>query len=117
MGVFYSLWVLAVYVFAGDGRFVRYGVTVWQMAATYIGISLSAGLIVGLLRPLTYHAVGAYVVGFLAGVPICFGLMTAAKGPPAAWPPGLRGGIWVLCIMAGIAFGYEIRRRSNDSVD
>jgi hypothetical protein len=84
------------------------------MAATYIAITLAAGGIVGFLRPLTHHRVGAYYVGLFAGLPICFGLMTASKGPPKVWSPPVKGGFWFLCILVGIAFGYEIRRRSKD---
>ena len=115
MGVVYALWVLVVQLVAGDAPFARYGVTVWQMAATYIAITVAAGGIVGFLRPLTHHPVGAYVVGVLAGLPICFGLMTAAKGPPTAWSPPLKSGFWLLCLMAGLAFGHEIRRRAKDA--
>jgi hypothetical protein len=109
----YTGWVLLVYALGGEQPFARLGVTVWEVIGTYIGVGVSSGAVIGLLRPLTYDTFGAYVVGLLAGVPIGVGLTVCVKGPPAAWDDSVWTGVPVFCILIGLVVGYELRRNAT----
>lgn len=83
------------------------------LIATYLVVGVSAGGVIGLLRPLTYHGVGAYIVGLFAGAPIGIGLTLCVKGLPAMWPEVVWSGLPVLCVLIGLAVGHELRKNAK----
>jgi hypothetical protein len=100
----YSAWVMAVYVFRGSEPFSRVGMTLPLVVVTYLAVGFVAGLIVGLLRPLTRWKAGAYVVGLVAALFGGAGIVAALRGPPTTWdfdewlvlPIVALGAAWVI---------------------
>lgn len=58
---------------------------VWLVVATYFAAGIGAGAVVGLLRPLTRHLIGAMVVGVVAAIPFAVALNVAGTSPN--WGP------------------------------
>jgi len=69
----YCLWVGLLSLIGGPETFSHLGVTVTSLMATYVAVGVLAGAVIGLLRPLTGNDFGAFVVGYLAALPITTG--------------------------------------------
>ena len=83
LAVFYSLWIGLVFLIGGADTFGRLGVSPTTVIAAYVTMGVLAGAVIGLLRPLTGNGFGAFVVGYLAAVPIAAGGMICFDGWPS----------------------------------
>ena len=106
-GFFYSLVALAIYAFQGSRPFGSRGITFASTVAVYFFGGLTAGSIVGLLRPLTRLRVGAMAVGIVAAIPACMAGVFILYGPIAQW--GAREGFVVVAgsLLFGALGGWE----------
>jgi hypothetical protein len=98
----------------GPEPFSRLGVSLATVMATYVTVGVLAGAVIGLLRPLTGNGFGAFVVGYLAAVPITAGLMTCLKGWPSTWTTGSWHSFPMLVLIFGTMVGYELDRRADE---
>ena|SRR5688572_28829202 len=109
MATLFSGWVLLVTWRRGSTQFDRYGLTTWSIiGACYVG-GISAGLVVGLLRPLTSSAFGAMVVGSIAGTGVYGAISYAMGGEVGVF------GVSLLGTLAGSAVGYWMWRDNRPS--
>src|SRR4029078_2971130 len=81
----YCAWVSAVYLLSGPTPFRTMGVSYGLVVLTYLAIGAGSGTLIGMLKPLTLHRLGGYVVGLVAAVPVAFGLAFCVSGAPKAW--------------------------------
>jgi hypothetical protein len=96
-GVILSAW--AALVWPGWGYHPKYGVALATLVALYFGIALMAGLVLGLLRPLTRTALGSLILGAVIAT---LGVLGFARvGGP------ISPGVVVLAIVLGIVIGYQ----------
>jgi hypothetical protein len=112
--VVYCLWVGLLFLIGGPETFSRLGVTLTTVMATYVTVGVLAGAVIGLLRPLTGNGFGAFVVGYLAAVPITAGIMICLKGWPSTWTIGLWHSFPMLVLIFGTMVGYELDRRADE---
>lgn len=117
IAVVYCIWVTAVFLIQGSGPFERQGVTLLSVILTYLGVGATAGGVVGLLRPLTSHRLGAYLAGITAGIPVAVGLAICVRGFPSQWDFADRMLVPVFSVIAGVVIGSELRKKSPISND
>jgi hypothetical protein len=75
MACILSLYVLVLYLFRGPAPFQAYGTTLLNTVWAYFVGGAAAGVVVGLLHPVTRTAWGAALVGFVAGIPVYWAAM------------------------------------------
>jgi hypothetical protein len=81
----FSLMAAARYAIGGAQSFERtLGIELGKLTGIYFAGGLAGGLIIGLLRPLRASPWGSFVLGFFAGLPLAFGIMTATT-PRHEW--------------------------------
>ena len=100
-GVAMTLYAVGVYFFAGPEPFDRVGLRPAIVIMLYFAGSVTAGLLVGLLKRHTTSREGAMLVGILAALPASFGMGLAFFGAPRAWSPG----DWFQCVFLAMLFG------------
>ncbi len=112
----FSGYVLIVSLLDGSTRFQRYGLSPWQIIATYYAAAVLAGVALGLLRPLTDGRLGAYLVGVLIGFSVygaigvsMYGLTGKVAGI-AAICGLLVGGLGVVFHDQGPGFSAKVPR-------
>lgn len=108
----YCVWVTALFLMQGSGPFDRQGVTLRSVILTYLGVGVTAGGAVGLLRPMTSHRFGAYLAGIIAGIPVAVGLAICVRGFPSQWDVADRILVPVFSVIAGVGIGSELRKKS-----
>jgi hypothetical protein len=97
-GLALSVW--AALAWPGWGEHPTYNVTLVTVVAMYLGISLTAGVVLGLLRPLTRTALGSLIVGSIIGT---IGMLVIGRVGGAPLSPGLI----VFAIVLGVVTGYQ----------
>ena len=107
----YCVWVLGVYFIRGDEPFRQIGVSFLNVELFYLAAAGAAGTVVGLLRPMTRWTIGAYFVGYTAGLILSASATLLLSGNPAHW--GYRE-LFVICV-AGVIGGSVIGRRLTKS--
>ena len=110
---FYCVWVGGLYLLGGPEPFSRLGVSLTSVIATYLVGGVAAGAVIGLLRPLSRNDFGAFVVGYLAAVPITAGLMIRLDGWPTAWTVRRWHEFPILVLVFGTMVGFELSRRRD----
>jgi len=70
-----SVCVLGVYVVSGGQAFSGERTPLRWVIATYLGGGLSSGVLIGILRPITEHAWGAALTGFVCAAPLFMGIL------------------------------------------
>jgi hypothetical protein len=110
----YCVWVGVLYLLQGSEPFSRQGVGLPTVLATYVAVGVIAGAVIGLLRPLTRNDFGAFVVGYLAAVPITAGLMICVNGWPTAWTVRRWHEFPVMVLLFGTMVGFELSRRRDE---
>jgi hypothetical protein len=113
----YCLWVGLLFLIRGPEAFSRLGVSLTTVIATYLAVGVLAGAVIGLLRPLTGNDFGAFVVGYLAAVPIAAGIMICLRGWPTTWPARLWHVYPMLVLIFGTMVGFELSRRADELRD
>ena len=112
----YCVWVLGLYVVAGEEPFRKLGAPFWAVELFYLAAAGLVGIVVGLLRPLIRRTVGAYFVGVLAGVIIISGGELLLAGNPMSWDLGEWIPIGLFGPIAGFIIGGELRKAGYPSV-
>lgn len=107
-----ALYVAILYAVAGSGPFDRVGFSPGLTIAVYVMASLTAGLVVGLLRPLTSSREGSMAVGVVAALPGSFALNLGFFGPVSRWSVGDWFQLVLGAVMFGAALGYIWHRPS-----
>jgi hypothetical protein len=110
LALLYCAWITAVRVFGGARPFEREGVTYLGVAAAYLAIGLSAGAVVGVLRPMTRHRAGAYVVGLFAGTVLSSAITALVAGPPWRWDFDEWVVLPIVAAGAGALIGRELAK-------
>jgi hypothetical protein len=70
LALFYSLFVIIVYLFEGTRRFDANQTSILTVIASYFLGGLGGGAVVGALLPLTRWLLGSAIVGVVAVIPI-----------------------------------------------
>jgi hypothetical protein len=88
----YSLYMIGLYVIQGEEPFPRMGTTVLTVIATYFSGGITAGAVVGILRPLGRWRLGAIFIGIVAHSSSSLGLqwLPTARRPRGAKEAGAR---------------------------
>jgi hypothetical protein len=106
---------VAIYVLSGQSAFESHHTTFGQVALTYFFGGVIAGVVVGILRPLTRSKAGAALVGFMAAMPVAI-LMRFATDGFGPWQQSDTVEIIVLSLILGAPTGILYREIfSNDS--
>lgn len=100
-----SAWVLLLSALRGSPRFDRYGMTAWQIAATYYAVGAVGGTLLGLWRPFTRTRAGATAVGALVGTVFYTGVGISMDG-------GLSRSALVGGMVIGVPMGGFLAFRS-----
>lgn len=114
IAVIYCVWVTIVYLVFGDDPFTRQGVTLLRVIETCLAAGLSAGAVIGLLRPVAENEFGAFGVGLNAGVPISAGLVICVEGWPSTWSRSVRHLFPVFTLLVGTAVGSYLNKAAED---
>ena len=93
----YSLIAALVAVGQGQIYFSKYGLTLWQIVASYYIAGIFCGVALSFLYPLTSHRWGAVLLGFLLGS-IIYGVVGVAL-------VGLHPFALVIALLPGIIVG------------
>ena len=109
----YCLWVLGVYVIGGDEPFTQLGVPFLSVEGFYLVAAGLAGLVIGVMRPLTRWAAGAYLVGYAAGMILSSCLAVLLSGNPMHW--GIRELLLIIImgIFGGSIIGRELKKNAG----
>lgn len=99
--VFMTLYAVGLYLVLGSEPFDRVGLRPQVVLAVYVVGSLTAGLVVGLLRRHTSTRDGSMLVGTVAALPVSFAMSLAFFGKPSAWSTG----DWMQCVFMAVLFG------------
>ena len=107
-----SVWVAVIALARHETYFAQYGLALAQLIALYALAGVAGGIVVGLLRPLTGHPIGAAAVGVIAGIPAMLVFFIALSDDPRPltnidW----RGGV-LLSTLIGGPTGYLRWRRT-----
>jgi hypothetical protein len=81
----YSLYVTVLYLIEGSQPFERLHTSLLMVIAAYAFGGVTAGAIVGVMRPYLRIRLVAILVGILAAVFVFFGVGVAADGMPWRW--------------------------------
>lgn len=81
-----------------------YGPHLWVVVGTYFAAGVGAGAVVGVLRPLTRHLIGALVIGIIAAVPVAIAVSLAASSPK--WGPIEWGFVRFFAVFCGPLGGF-----------
>jgi hypothetical protein len=109
--VAYSLLGTVIFFMAGPGK-VPLSLT--QLLGTYFVVGLSAGIIVGLLRPFSRRQPGAIAIGMIVAAVIYLGVAISVEGPGVLREPGP---VVALLLAACVVGGLSGRKWWNESRD
>jgi peptidoglycan/LPS O-acetylase OafA/YrhL len=113
--ILFCLWISFIYAVEGSRPFTEKGITYLGTIATYLGMGIISGAIVGLLLPIARNTIGSYAVGFVGALPIACGIVIQHSGLPSHWDVETQTLVPVLVIVGGIAIGNEINKRRSKS--
>ena len=113
----FCVWVSLVRFTGGDAAFARRGITYVGTMATYVFLGAASGAIIGAMMRFAESRAGAYLIGFLAAVPIVLGIMLQQAGVPWRWTQEDVTLTPVLLLVASLAIGSEIRRRNSPNAE
>ena len=112
-GLLYASLAVVIFLVGGQAPFEAGHSSFEKMIATYLVGGVGAGLIVGMLKPLTQSKVGAAIVGSLAAIPVGI-LLRFATGHPGPWQGTDTVVTLLFCAMLGAPLGVAYRRGSLD---
>lgn len=114
-GLAFSLLALVIFLLGGQGPFEANHSSFGRIVGAYFLGGLSAGIIVGILRPLTASKVGAAMTGFVATAPVSV-LMRIAIDGFQAWT--VKDSILsiLMCAALGAPLGVAYRDIFRDRV-
>jgi len=111
----FSSWAGLVWVLSQGGPWKEQGLSLPAIVGGYLVGGVSAGAIVGLLRPLTRSKLGAYAVGYLAGCFVMAALLAAVAGPPTGWNAVHVIGLLFVALYAGYGIGSELLKTAGSA--
>ena len=114
-GLAFSALALVIRLLGGEGPFEVHHTSFAKMIASYLLGGISAGVIVGALRPLTKSKPGAAVVGFFAAIPIGMLVRLAMLGNEP-WEPRDTIVTLLVCIALGAPVGVMYRDIFRDKL-
>jgi len=89
----------------------RYGLRLWEVIALYFGGAVVAGLVVGLLKPLTRTLLGAMIVGVVAVYPALLALSPIGL-PDRPWTARFTGSLLLASVM-GPVYAWALWQRPS----
>ena len=101
MAAGYSVLAVLLAAVRGSGDYPELGLSTPRIVGLYWLVGPTAGLVAGVLRPLTRYAVGAILTGWAVGAVIFGGVGLALRGPTReaaglAFAAGLLGAFWAM---------------------
>lgn len=102
---FFTIFAIIIFLTRGSRPFSNTGATLTSTILVYAFGGVAGGAIVGLLRPIARHAVGAMLVGLAAAFPVLFGVWLATEGMPSTWDHLTWLSLKVITGIAGPFFG------------
>jgi len=85
MAAVYSAYVVVVALMQWSIHFDTYNSNLFEILLGYFFGGLSAGALMGVLRPYNATAWGRALIGLIAGGPVVFGFCVVLFGGPARW--------------------------------
>jgi hypothetical protein len=107
--------VAVVALVRGQNRFGQYGLSMGTVFLTYTTGGIAAGAIVGLLRPWTKNAIGATIVGVVAGIPFMLAAFIGFGDSPRPLENVDWQGVLTIGSLLGGGFGYLRWKRMHGS--
>ena len=102
---------------SGPEPFESIGVSHRSVIATYLGIGVASGSVIGMLKPLTLRRAGAYFVELLAGIPVAIGLVLCVSGLPRDWTTPDWIGIPIFTLAWGLLIGRQLDPKREATVE
>lgn len=106
-GVF-CLWAVILLMLGGPSAFMKQGISFAQAIAGYVFGGITAGAVVGILRPLLKYGWGAAVVGIIAAWPVGLAFMVATLGSHWSSPNSLIT-VAIFSLTVGAMGGITLR--------
>lgn len=106
MAVVFSLFVIVQSLLRGSFYYERYSISTWTIVGAYAVAGITAGIVAGVLRPMTARRAGAILLGMLVGV-VVYGIVGIAMF-------GLHWAAAVSALVAGSLVGGMLGWRWSD---
>jgi riboflavin transporter FmnP len=103
----FSVFVIAEYLLLGSAPFTNIGTSLHVVLAIYFCGGITAGAIVGALRPFTRTRPGAIAVGILAAFVVGTGIIWTKSGSPNHWAPVDWASVIICSVIYGTMFSSE----------
>ena len=101
MALAYSIVALMIYAVFGAHVLHTPGLTIGLVLISYWVGGLTAGLLVGMLRPLSRFRWGPYLLGAIAGTAVFAAFQASTMGPMWRW----SWGDWTTPLILGVVMG------------
>jgi predicted membrane protein len=102
MGGMYTLLALLLFALGGPDRFARNQISLATLVTVYMLGGLAAGLVLGVFRPALRERHTAFVVAFLAAIPVSFGMTVLVVGRIDGWTAGEWSETAVLSLLLAV---------------
>lgn len=115
-GIAFVAIAVVIDVLSGSSAFESHHTTFGKTAASYVSGGMAAGLVVGLMQPITRWKAGAAFVGFVAAVPVAilFHFATHGFGP---WHVSDTIMALIFCLILGAPTGVVYREIFLEKAD
>jgi len=107
MATGFSVFVIAEYLLVGPAPFTTIGFPLLVVIAIYFCSGISAGAIVGALRPLTRTRPGSIAVGILGALVVGAIIFWTKSGSPHHWTGADRWSLVIGSILYGVLFSSD----------
>jgi len=112
-GVAFVAIAVVIYTLSGQTAFEAHHTTFGRVVLTYFFGGVAAGVVVGIMKPLTRWKAGAAVVGFLAGMPVAT-IMRFATDGFGPWHRSDTIDVIVMSLILGVPTGIIYREIFSD---
>jgi hypothetical protein len=114
MAAAYSIAALVIYAVLGNHAIHTPGLTIGLVLESYWVGGLTAGLLVGILRPLSKLRWGPYLLGAIAGITVFAAFQASTMGPMWRW----SWGDWIEPCILGTIMGVVVASdpRARESI-
>ena len=113
MALAYSVLALMIYAILGNHAIHTRGLTIGLVLISYWVGGLTAGLLIGVLRPLSRLRWGPYLIGAVAGIAIIAAFQASTMGPMWRWSLNDWATPLILGIIMGMLAASDTRIRDG----
>jgi hypothetical protein len=107
MATGFSVFVIAEYLLLGPAPFIRIGSPLHVVIAFYVVSGITAGALIGALKPFTQTRPGSIAVGILGALVVGTIIFWTKSGPPNHWTDADWGPLVFGSILYGVFFSSD----------